>query len=123
VTLSLGDPGAARGQAEAVRLLAAGSLRAALTEVAQAFTAAVGAPVTLEFGASGLLRERLGGPTSRPPPPDRSVHAQLLVERQADAFLTRCTNAAQAARELPSLEVVPRFPRRWRSARTTGSPS
>ena len=210
VTLWLGGPGAARGQAEAVRLLAAGSLRAALTEVAQAFTAAAGTAVTLEFGASGLLRERLergevgdvfasanmehpqalarsgkagpvvlfarnrlcalaraevglttdtlldrmldpgialgtstpradpagdyawevfrraealrpgsqarleakarplvGGPTSRPPPPDRSVYAQLLAERQADVFLTYCTNAAQAARELPSLEVVP----------------
>lgn len=59
VTLSLGGPGAARGQAEAVRLLAARSLRAALSEVAQAFTASAGVPVALEFGASGLLRERL----------------------------------------------------------------
>jgi len=49
---------AARAQ-EPVLLHAAGSLRAALTEVAQAFTAASGIPVKPAFGASGLLRERI----------------------------------------------------------------
>ncbi len=51
--------GPTAGAGEAVRLHAAGSLRGALTEIAQAFTRAYGVPVTLEFGASGLLRERL----------------------------------------------------------------
>jgi ABC-type molybdate transport system substrate-binding protein len=32
---------------------------------------------------------------------------KLLVAGQADVFLTYCTNAAQAVRELPSLRVVP----------------
>ncbi len=44
---------------EPVRLHAAGSLRAALTEAAQAFTAATGVAVAPVFGASGLLRERI----------------------------------------------------------------
>ena len=193
----------AGAQGESVRLHAAGSLRAALTEVARDFTAASGIPVVPVFGASGLLRDRLergepgdvfasanmehpealarvgqagpvvmfarnrlcvlarpevgittdtlldrlldpavtlgtstpradpagdyawevfrraealrpgsqarleakarqlvGGPTATPPPTDRSVYAQLLTDRQADVFLTYCTNAAQAVREL-----------------------
>lgn len=48
----------ARAQ-EPVLLHAAGSLRAALTEVAQAFTARSGLAVKPAFGASGLLRERI----------------------------------------------------------------
>jgi molybdenum ABC transporter molybdate-binding protein len=44
---------------EAVRVHAAGSLRASLTAVADRFTALHAIPVRFEFGASGLLRERL----------------------------------------------------------------
>lgn len=44
---------------EPVLLHAAGSLRAALNEVAQAFSAGSGIAVTPIFGASGLLRERI----------------------------------------------------------------
>src|SRR5262245_44894044 len=44
---------------EAVRLYAAGSLRVALTEVAKAFEKQEGILVATEFGASGLLRERI----------------------------------------------------------------
>ncbi len=42
-----------------VLLHAAGSLRAALTEVTKAFSAETGLPVRAIFGASGLLRERI----------------------------------------------------------------
>jgi molybdate transport system substrate-binding protein len=210
VTVAFDEAAMAWGQGDRVRLHAAGSLRAALTEVARDFTAASGVRVDLVFGASGLLRERLergepgdvfasanmehpealaragkagpvvlfarnrlcalarpevrvtegtlldrmldpavtlgtstpradpsgdyarevfrraealrpgsharleararrlvGGPTSSPPPADRSVYVQLLVAGEADVFLTYCTNAAQAVRELPSLRVVP----------------
>jgi molybdate transport system substrate-binding protein len=44
---------------EMVRLHAAGSLRPALTDLAADFTAATGIKVEAQFGASGLLRERL----------------------------------------------------------------
>ncbi len=43
---------------EPLRLAAAGSLRAAMTEVAAAFP---GGPVALTFGPSGLLRQRIAG--------------------------------------------------------------
>jgi len=48
-------------QAETLRLYAAGSLKAALTEVVQAFEAEQGGALKVEptFGASGLLRERI----------------------------------------------------------------
>ena len=56
---ALAMSGAASGEEAAVRLYAAGSLRAAMTEVAQAFTASGSPAVNATFGASGLLRERI----------------------------------------------------------------
>jgi len=47
--------------AEPVALCAAGSLKAALSDVAKAYEAAYGTPVVTEFAASGLLRERIEG--------------------------------------------------------------
>ena len=49
----------AGAQESGIRLYAAGSLRVAMTEVAQAFTASRGPAVNATFGASGLLRERI----------------------------------------------------------------
>jgi len=197
------------GAQEPIRLYAAGSLRAALNEVATAFTAASGVKVAAEYGASGLLRDRIakgelaevfasanmahpeslaqsgkaapvvlfarnrlcalaapgvtvtsatllermldpavklgtstpkadpsgdyawelfekaerikpgaynvlsgkalklvGGPDSPPPPKDRSAYGHALATGQADIFLTYCTNAQQAKREVASLQVV-----------------
>lgn len=62
-----------------VRLYAAGSLRASLTEVADRFTAQYSIPVRLEFGASGLLRERL----ERGEPGDVFAHAGDVAGRDA----------------------------------------
>jgi ABC-type molybdate transport system substrate-binding protein len=45
--------------ADPVKLYAAGSLKAALTDVATAYEQAYGTPVEAEFAASGLLRERI----------------------------------------------------------------
>ncbi len=50
---------AATGPAEPVQLYAAGSLREAMTEIAQGYEAQTGVPVKLTFGASGMLRERI----------------------------------------------------------------
>jgi len=51
--------GAAFGDEPTVRLYAAGSLTAAMTEMAREFAAMGGPAVTTVFGASGLLRERI----------------------------------------------------------------
>jgi molybdenum ABC transporter molybdate-binding protein len=45
--------------AEEVSLFAAGSLKAALSEVAEDYTAIYGTPVATSFGPSGLMRERI----------------------------------------------------------------
>jgi molybdate transport system substrate-binding protein len=44
---------------QGVRLHAAGSLKPAMTELIAAWTAASGRPVAAEYGASGLLRDRI----------------------------------------------------------------
>lgn len=49
----------ADGQQPSVQLYAAGSLRAAMTEIVLAFNASGGPTVNATFGASGLLRERI----------------------------------------------------------------
>lgn len=48
-----------------------------------------------------------GGPTSPQPPAGRSLYAWLMAQDRADAFVTYCTNAAQARQELPALQVLP----------------
>ncbi|MGA8261556.1 MAG: molybdate ABC transporter substrate-binding protein [Arenicellales bacterium] len=194
---------------EPVRLYAAGSLRAAMTDVAAVYTAATGAKVDGTYGPSGLLRGRIergepaevfasanmehaqalaksgkagpvamfahnrlcalvapgvrvssatllerlldpkvklgtstpkadpsgdyawklferaervragacrtlsdkalkltGGPDSAPAPNVNSPYAHVVSTGQADIFLTYCTNAVLAGKEVPSLQVV-----------------
>ncbi|MBS3651710.1 molybdate ABC transporter substrate-binding protein [Pseudaminobacter sp. 19-2017] len=194
--------------AEPIKLLAAGSLKAAMTDIGKAFSDTSGVPVEAGFGASGLLRERIiggeeadvfasanlehpqaiadkrglevrpfarntlcalvqpdipvsgdnllermldptvkvgtstpkadpsgdyawelfdkaeaiqagaaetlkakalqltGGPDSPKPATDRSDYGWVMEEKQADIFLTYCTNAVIAAAEMPGLRVV-----------------
>src|SRR5262245_43609915 len=47
--------------AQELKLLAAGSLREVMTELAASFTARSGVPVRADFGPSGLLRVRIEG--------------------------------------------------------------
>jgi ABC-type molybdate transport system substrate-binding protein len=61
-----------------------------------------GAQVALEKKALRLT----GGPDSPPPPKDRNVYGMLVERGDADLFLTYCTNALEAQREVRSLEVV-----------------
>jgi molybdenum ABC transporter molybdate-binding protein len=191
--------------AEEVSLFAAGSLTAALSEVAKDYTTAYGVPVDTIFGPSGLMRERIeagevahvfasanmrhprtlesagkggpvalfarnrlcglarpevavstdtllevmlsddvrlgtstpkadpsgdyafelfdksghsdalkakalqltGGPDSAKPPEGRNAYAWVLDSDQADIFLTYCTNAVLAQKEVPALQFVP----------------
>lgn len=193
----------------AVRLYAAGSLRVAMTEIGEAYHKLEGTAVIPEFGASGLLRERIekgapaqvfasadmghpqalqragragpvvlfarnrlcalaspqlkvttgtlldvlldpavrlgsstpkndpsgdytwamfekaeklrsgsfqtlstkalklvGGTDAPPPPKDRSVYAEIMAEKKVDIFITYCTNAIIAEREVPGLRTV-----------------
>ena len=61
-----------------------------------------GAYATLERKALQLT----GGPASPAPPPGRNAYAWVMGQRQADVFLTYCTNAVAARAELPRLQIV-----------------
>jgi len=50
---------ATQAEDTAVRLHAAGSLRAAMTDIGKAYTELYGAPVEASFGGSGILKDRL----------------------------------------------------------------
>lgn len=47
-----------------------------------------------------------GGPGSLPPPKDRSAYGAIVEKGDADLFLTYCTNAVLARKEVPSLKTV-----------------
>lgn len=47
-----------------------------------------------------------GGPDSAVPPEGRNTYAWVLYSDQADLFLTYCTNAVLARKEVPVLQIV-----------------
>jgi molybdate transport system substrate-binding protein len=47
-----------------------------------------------------------GGPNSPPPPADRNLYGVLMSTGQADVFITYCTNAAVARKEVPTLQLL-----------------
>jgi ABC-type molybdate transport system substrate-binding protein len=47
-----------------------------------------------------------GGSNSPPPPNDRSVYGMIVEKGEADIFLTYCTNAVLARKEVSSLKIV-----------------
>jgi molybdate transport system substrate-binding protein len=47
-----------------------------------------------------------GGPDSPKPPAGRGTYAWVMEQGQADVFLTYCTNAVVAQKEVPRLKVV-----------------
>jgi len=55
---------------------------------------------------SGKALQLTGGPNSPPPPADRSVYGAVMAAGQADIFITYCTGAVVAVREVPSLRRV-----------------
>lgn len=62
-------------------------------------------------GAADRLKAKAlqltGGPNSPAPPADRNVYGALIGTGQADVFITYCTNAAIARKEVPQLQSLP----------------
>ena len=62
-------------------------------------------------GAAAALKAKAlqltGGAGSPQPQPGRSLYGTLMAEGRADVFITYCTNAAEARREQPALQVLP----------------
>ena len=93
---------------ETVLLHAAGSLRAALTEVANAFEAAGLGKVQAKFGASGLLKDEIAtGAKAEVFASANMEHPQALGRREAQrpCGAVRAQPAVRAGR--PGLEVTP----------------
>ena len=64
----------------------------------------------LRSGSAETLRGKAlqltGGPDSAKPPAGRNVYGWVMENRQADLFLTYCTNAKLATAEVPALKIV-----------------
>ena len=64
----------------------------------------------LQAGAQQRLESRslqlTGGPDSKPAPEGRNTYAWVMDSDQADIFLTYCTNAVLARKEVPELGIV-----------------
>ena len=74
----------------------------ALTLFQKAAAARAGAHAALNAKALPLT----GGPTSPAAPAGRNLYAWVMEQRQADVFLTYCTNAVAAQKERGNLQVV-----------------
>jgi molybdate transport system substrate-binding protein len=61
-----------------------------------------GAFATLERKALKLV----GGPGAPTAPPGRTVYGMLIAEAKADLFLTYCTNAMEAKKEVTGAQIV-----------------
>ncbi|MGF1594478.1 MAG: molybdate ABC transporter substrate-binding protein [Kiloniellaceae bacterium] len=64
----------------------------------------------LQPGAQARLEEKAlqltGGPDSERAPEGRNTYAWVMESGKADVFLTYCTNAVLAKREVPGLQIV-----------------
>ncbi|SEL59584.1 molybdenum ABC transporter, molybdate-binding protein [Roseivivax marinus] len=64
----------------------------------------------LSPGAQEALEEKAmqltGGPDSEPAPEGRNTYAWVMENDRADLFLTYCTNAVLAQREVPDLQIA-----------------
>src|SRR6056297_941705 len=64
----------------------------------------------VEPGSEALLEDKAmkltGGPNSEKPPEGRNNYGWVMDTDQADVFLTYCTNAVLARKEVPHLQIV-----------------
>ncbi len=64
----------------------------------------------LQPGAYATLSQKAlqltGGPTSEPAPKGKNPYGWVMSEKRADLFITYCTNAVLAQRQVPQLQIV-----------------
>ena len=99
---------AGAAQAEPVLLHAAGSLRAALSEVAADFAAAEGVEVSTAFAPSGLLRERIeGGEAAQVFASANMAHPRRLAEAGKAAPVALFARNSLCALTAPQVSATP----------------
>ena len=108
VTVGVASGGAAAQAQRDLAVFAAGSLRAPLTEIAQAFEAIhAGQRVVLTFGASGLLKDRIaGGEHADVFASANMEHPQALAVAGKAAPVTRFARNALCALAAPGVAVT-----------------
>jgi molybdenum ABC transporter molybdate-binding protein len=90
-----------------VRLYAAGSLRAALTDIAVAFKAETGIAVTGTYGASGLLRDRIeAGEPAEVFASANMEHPQILARSDRLSPVILFTRNEMCALVHPAIDVT-----------------
>jgi ABC-type molybdate transport system substrate-binding protein len=90
----------------ALSVYAAGSLRAALDEVARAFQQAQGQPVVMTYGASGLLKDRItAGEAPQVFASANTEHPQALVAAGRGAAVTPFTRNALCVLATPAFSL------------------
>jgi molybdate transport system substrate-binding protein len=96
------------GAGEPVLLHAAGSLRAALTEVTAAFEATTGIRVQAKFGPSGVLKDEIaGGAPAEVFASANMEHPQALAKAKRSGPVVLFARNQLCALVRPSLEVEP----------------
>jgi ABC-type molybdate transport system substrate-binding protein len=55
---------------------------------------------------SGKALQLTGGPDSEKAPEGRNQYGWVMGEKKADVFLTYCTNAVLAQKEVPALKII-----------------
>lgn len=123
---TLASPAVAQDKTPVLTIYAAGSLRAALTQIAQDFATQSGIEPTLVFGASGLLRDRLAGGEradlfasanmEHPQALERSGHAAAV---QAFTRNQLCALATPSFAAAPGSLVNKLLDPRWRLGTST----
>lgn len=108
-TLAITGPAPAQTPLTEVRVLAAGSLRAALTDSAAAFEAAQpGVKVRLGFGASGLLKDRIAaGEAADVFASANMSHPEALAAAGKGGPVQRFARNAMCALAQPGLALAP----------------
>lgn len=108
IVMSLAALGGRAAQEEVV-VFAAGSLRAAMTDVAKAFEASdAPAPVKLVFGASGLLKDRIaGGERADVFASANMAHPEALAKAGKASPVQRFARNTLCALVSPTLPVTP----------------
>ncbi|AUH34079.1 molybdate ABC transporter substrate-binding protein [Paracoccus tegillarcae] len=101
-------PGAGAAMAEDVTLLAAGSLKSALSQIATEFHDATGITVATDFGPSGLMRERIeAGGTAHVFASANMTHPQRLEQDGRGGPVVMFARNRLCALARPGLQVTP----------------
>src|SRR5215813_9379426 len=106
ILLAMGLMTGSAGSAETIQLYAAGSLKLALTEIAQSYETATGNKVESKYGASGLLKNEISSGAKADVFASANMeHPQALHNEKKSGPVIRFARNALCALVRPGLKV------------------